>query len=276
MENVTITPRKFNTELDDEIPRHWCNNSPFMTHMLNIYTLLVPENELYYIRQLKRWEDQLTDKKLINDLQLFCRQEVQHGMGHKKYWDNFDSLGLKVKGFADMVGWFNYKFLEPILPKKVHVANIACIEHINAYLGNFYLQRGLLDESDERMRTLFYWHFAEEIEHKSVAFDVFQEISGSYLLRITGALLVFPLFYLINTCGTFYLLAQEGKIFCRKTWKDIGKFLFSDGAFGHALYNMMIYCKPGFKPEQVNDYHLAKEFFADENNQKHFKEFPQS
>jgi hypothetical protein len=49
---VQIVPRKLITEFDDEIPRYWCNDSAFMTHMLNTYTLLIPDNESYYIRHL--------------------------------------------------------------------------------------------------------------------------------------------------------------------------------------------------------------------------------
>ena len=245
-----------------------------MTHMLNTYTLLVPDNENYYIRHLNRCADKITDPELSERLQSFCRQEAQHGIGHKVYWKNLSEQGISYEGFVRLVGWFNYKLIEPILPQKVHLANIACIEHINAYLGNFYLERNLLGNSDPRMRVLFYWHFAEEIEHKSVAFDVFNEVSGSYVLRLLAAALVFPLFYLLNTCGTFYLLWQDGQFFRLRTWKDFGRFLFREGALLHALGNMLNFLKPGFHPSRLDDYSLVKEFFSRDENSRHFREFP--
>jgi len=269
-----IVPRKLNVNFDKNIPKYWCNNSAFMTHMLNTYTLLVPDNEIYYIRHLNACADDLTDQTLINRLHRFCRQEAQHGMGHKAYWRNLEESGINYKGFVGSVGWFNYKLLEPILPRAMHLANIACIEHINAYLGSFFLERDLLENADPKMKLLFYWHFAEEIEHKSVAFDVYENLYGSYLLRVSGAILVFPLFYTINTAGTLYLLWQDKRLFKLDTWRDYWGFLFKKGALVYTLRNILAYLSPGFSPSHKDDYRLVEEFFADENNSRHFKTFP--
>ncbi len=262
MNNSEIVPRRLNVEFDADMPRHWCGGSPFMTHMLNVYTLLVPDNELYYIRHINRMLDRVEDPALQQRIRDFCRQEAQHGSGHRAFWDVLDAQGVRYRRFVGFVGWFNYRLLEPLIPRRLHLANIACIEHINAYLGNLYLERDLLREAEPRLRLLFNWHFAEEIEHKCVAYDAFVAAGGTYFQRVLGALLVVPLFYLINTGGTFYLLAQEGQLLRRRTWRDIGRFLFRDGALVHALRNLAAYFKPGFDPTQVDDFALAHDFFA--------------
>ncbi len=262
MNNSEIVPRRLNVEFDADMPRHWCGGSPFMTHMLNVYTLLVPDNELYYIRHINRMLDRVEDPALQQRIRDFCRQEAQHGSGHRAFWDVLDAQGVRYRRFVGFVGWFNYRLLEPLIPRRLHLANIACIEHINAYLGNLYLERDLLREAEPRLRLLFNWHFAEEIEHKCVAYDAFVAAGGTYFQRVLGALLVVPLFYLINTGGTFYLLAQEGQLLRRRTWRDIGRFLFRDGALVHALRNLAAYLKPGFDPIQVDDFALAHDFFA--------------
>lgn len=262
MNNSEIVPRRLNVEFDADMPRHWCGGSPFMTHMLNVYTLLVPDNELYYIRHINRMLDRVEDPALQQRIRDFCRQEAQHGSGHRAFWDVLDAQGVRYRRFVGFVGWFNYRLLEPLIPRRLHLANIACIEHINAYLGNLYLERDLLREAEPRLRLLFNWHFAEEIEHKCVAYDAFVAAGGTYFQRVLGALLVVPLFYLINTGGTFYLLAQEGQLLRRRTWRDIGRFLFRDGALVHALRNLAAYFKPGFDPTQVDDFALAQDFFA--------------
>jgi hypothetical protein len=271
---VQIVPRKLITEFDDEIPRYWCNDSAFMTHMLNTYTLLIPDNESYYIRHLSNCSKEISNPDLVDKLHAFCRQEAQHGIGHKAYWRNLDKLGIDYRGFVRAVGWFNYKLLEPVIPRGLHLANIACIEHINAFLGNLFLKRNMLGNSNPKMKLLFNWHFAEEIEHKSVAFDVYEDLYGSYLLRIAGALLVIPLFYVINTGGTLYLLWQDKRLFRFDTWRDYCSFLFKEGALVHTLANLLAYLKPGFNPSQKNDYSLVENFFSDVENRKHLKEFP--
>lgn len=259
-EQGAVTPRKLNVEFPDSIPRYWFNGSPLLTHMLNVYTLLIPDNESYYIRQLKRCLKDIEDPGLKTQLLRFFRQEGQHGVAHKAFWANLEQQGVRHQGFTRAVNWFFYGVLEPILPRPVHLANIACIEHINAYLGHFYLSRRRLEIADEHMRLLFEWHFAEEIEHKSVAFDVFQTVSGSYPVRLFSAILVFPLFYMILTAGTFFLLGRDGRLLERRTWRDFGRHLFTDGALMHDLRNMGRYLKPAFHPWQIRDYSLAREF----------------
>ena len=274
MNSQRVTPRKFELKLEQDIPRYWCNDSPFMTHMLNTYTLLVPDNENYYIRQLSRYLDSTSDPDLAQRLQNFCRQEAQHGISHKMFWKNLDQLGIRYQGFVKAVGWFNYKLVEPTMPKCINLANIAYIEHINARIGEFYLRKQLLRDAEPSMKTLFNWHFAEEIEHKSVAHDVFLERCGNYFIRVLGAMLVFPLFYLFNTLGTIYLLYQDRQLFRWKTCVDAARFLFRDGAALHALGSLAIYLKPGFHPSQFDDYELAEQFFSEKEHGAALKEYP--
>jgi predicted metal-dependent hydrolase len=270
----SIVPRKIVVGFDPDIPKYWCNGSAFMSHMLNTYSLLVPDNENYYIRHLSGCIDQIRDNDLVESLQNFCRQEAQHGKGHKAYWKNLDAQGIRYRRFVGMVGWFNYKLLEPIIPRSIHLANIACIEHINAYIGSLFLKKNLLENSDPELKLLFNWHFAEEIEHKAVAYDVFEHLSGNYALRLLSSLLVFPLFYTINTVGTLYLLWQDKRFFCLSTWQDLGRFLFKNGALLHTLRNIFAYLKPGFHPSQIDDYALANRFLSAGENKAHLRAFP--
>ena len=60
------------------------------------------------------------------------------------------------------------------------------------------------------MRQLLEWHAVEELEHKSVAFDVLRAVNPSYALRMSGLVLA------TLTLGGFWiratraLLAQDG------------------------------------------------------------------
>ena len=183
-------------------------------------------------------------------------------------------LGVDFKGFVAAIGWFNYKLLEPLLPRGIHLANIACIEHLNAYLGDFYLQRDLLKNSDPKMKRLFYWHFAEEIEHQRVAFDVFEHLYGSYFLRVIGAFLVITLFFAINTGGTLYFLWQDKCLFRSSTSRECWNFMIKESALINSLRNTLDYLRPAFNPAQKNNYRLAKRFLSDPDNKKSFKICP--
>ncbi|HBC55987.1 MAG TPA: metal-dependent hydrolase, partial [Gammaproteobacteria bacterium] len=59
------------------------------------------------------------------------------------------------------------------------------LEHITAIGANVLLQNPILMQDVEpKYKELWYWHAVEESEHKAVAFDVFQAVSGNYWLRI--------------------------------------------------------------------------------------------
>ena len=70
---------------------------------------------------------------------------------------------------------------------------IAAIEHFTAVLGEWILNdSGELDVigADPAMLDLMRWHGSEEVEHRSVAFDVYQHLSGNYVRRLVSMVLV--------------------------------------------------------------------------------------
>jgi predicted metal-dependent hydrolase len=66
------------------------------------------------------------------------------------------------------------------------VAIIAAIEHYTAFLGDWILNSEALDRegADPTMLDLLRWHGAEEVEHRSVAFEVFMHVDGGYRRRV--------------------------------------------------------------------------------------------
>lgn len=263
-ENYTpnIVPRRFYEIFDAQEKKYWFEDSPFLTRMLDSYTLLVPDNEQYYIRNIQKCYSRIKNPKLKRQIKNFFRQESQHGIAHKRYWENLKLQRVPIEKYIKFINLFLYKFLEPITPLKLRISVISFIEYINAYMGNIFLRKNLLRTATPPMRRLFEWHFAEEIEHKAVAFEVYQTLSGNYLLRALTAFLVFPIFYLLLSFGAFYMLYWDGKLFRRKTWNDLFQHLFwRDKVFFENLGFLWKYLKPGFHPWDIEDYGLAAGFF---------------
>jgi predicted metal-dependent hydrolase len=59
------------------------------------------------------------------------------------------------------------------------------------------------------MLDLLRWHGAEEVEHRSVAFDLFQHLSGSYLLRVLAMMGVFPVLLWLWLVGTRFMSRRD-------------------------------------------------------------------
>jgi len=260
-----ITPRTFRVAFPEDIPRHWANGSAFLTAVLNTYTLLVPDNELYYMRTLRKTLGRIDDTGLKDDLLAFFRQEGEHGMAHRRYRDNLRAQGYRFDSFVNIVGFLLYRIIEPILPLKLHVAIVAAIEHFNALLGHLFLKNDILRDSDPRMKLLFEFHFSEEIEHKAVSVDALRAIGGGEFIRISGMVIAAPLLYLTFTVGTVMFLVQDRQLLRGRTIRDMWQHFFTrDGMVWGSLVLLGRYCLPGFHPSDIDDAELARNVFRGE------------
>ena len=69
--------------------------------------------------------------------------------------------------------------------------NLAYAEGFEAFtcaLACFSLQTASFDRMHPAVRELFAWHLMEEIEHRTVAFDVYEHVVGGYLYRLVVGL----------------------------------------------------------------------------------------
>lgn len=263
MSTDSLQPRRLLAAFPPETPRHWCGGDAFLSHLLNTYTLLVPGNEGYYIRTLKRCLPAIADPALREAMLRFMQQEGQHGVGHRRCWALLQAQGYRIDAFRRPVDGFLYRVLEPITPQPLRLSMVACVEYVNAYLGHEFLAQSLLRDAEPALRALFEWHFAEEIEHKRVAPDVLRHLSGSHGLRLLGAALVLPLFYLLMTAGTLALLHQDRALYRRATWRQAWRHLWSrDRMLPRTLAHVGAYLRRDFDPDRLDDRALAQDVIA--------------
>ena len=260
---ASLQVRRFVAQYSDTTPRHWCDGNAVITHILNAYTLLVPGNEGFFIRTLKECATKIDDPATLENIMHFSHQEGQHGAGHVRYWRILEKQGYRIRGFHQKVDFLLYRVIERITPFKLRLSLVSCVEHVNAFIGHEFLAQEILKDADPSLRALFEWHFAEEIEHKSVAFDVLQRLAPSYLLRLLGAIMVLPLFYLLTTCGTFYLLFQDKLLRKGTTWRLFREHLWRRHHLARrTLHHIGAYLRPSFHPSQLRDENLATEALA--------------
>jgi hypothetical protein len=109
----------------------------------------------------------------------------------------------------------------------------------------------LFGDSDSAVASLVLWHFVEEIEHKNVAFDVFDHLHGSYFWRMVG--LVYATLHIFWRTGQGYraLLREDGlwrSMACRwRMTKLLGRI------FKNILPGWFRIWRPGYHPSQVED-----------------------
>ena len=187
-----------------ELPRHWIPGEPFATHLINVLHLLLPEGERWFCHVFKQALPLIRDEQLAEDVRGFIGQEAVHAESHQGVLDHFDAHGTDTRPYVQQISWLFGKVLgdrgyagkqgqEWIVER---VALIAAIEHFTAFLGQWVLDARELDEAgaDPTMLDLLRWHGAEEVEHRSVAHDLFAHLDGRYSRRVRTMLIAAPLF----------------------------------------------------------------------------------
>ncbi len=230
MSGTGIYVRRLDTALTHDIPRHWCRDEPFATHLLNALSSVFPVGERFFVRSVlqhsKAFKD---DPRLSSEVHAFAAQEGLHNREHDRHVEMLVKQGYRgvltrnriIDGFFR---WMNK--WQPV----TSLAATAAIEHLTATLSRVVLSDDrVVHGMDPRMHSLWQWHALEECEHKSVAYDVLLRVSSSYWLRVY-VLVVSTLGLAVGTLErSIYMLRKDGELFEWKTWRDCWRALFSSG-----------------------------------------------
>ena len=109
----------------------------------------------------------------------------------------------------------------------------------------------LLASSEERLRTLWLWHSAEESEHKSTAFDLYQALGGSHEWRITWFKRITTVFLMDTLRQTVNNLHHDGTLWQWRTWESAATTLFgAEGLIRRTYKPWRAYIRRDFHPSQ--------------------------
>ncbi|CAG1005638.1 hypothetical protein MYXO_03400 [Myxococcaceae bacterium] len=186
-DGVAVQPRRFEFRALDRVPQYWFDGNPIMTHTENAFSILIPPGERFFIRSVQRFADRTTDPELRDLIRAFAQQEALHTRAHNEFNASLARFGVDVTrevAAADRV----FEKLGRYLPKKMQLAITVFLEHLTAtgahlLFGEPAVARAMHPE----MLRFWRWHAAEELEHKAVAFDLYREVGGGYLLRVFSA-----------------------------------------------------------------------------------------
>ncbi|MBG6094472.1 metal-dependent hydrolase [Nocardioides sp. WG-D5] len=215
---VALHPR--NVKFDwSRLPLVWIPGEAFASHYISVLHLLLPEGERWFVKVFSEILPLIEDDQLREDVIGFIGQEGVHAAAHQEVQDYFNDNGLDVRPFAAEIEALFRKILgdrdltgrakEEWLIERAAI--IAGLEHLTAVLGNWVLNSPALDEAgaDETMLDLLRWHGAEEVEHRNVAYDVFQHVDGRYLRRVRSYLLGGTALLLLWWRGAGYLMRND-------------------------------------------------------------------
>ncbi|MBF9329519.1 metal-dependent hydrolase [Mycobacteroides chelonae] len=177
-------------------PKHFAQNDIVFSHTVAFLSAIFPPGEDIFVRSVRRYRDKITDPDLKKRVAGFIGQEMTHGLQHRELNEQLAEMGYPT-------AWFEYflqstermeKFLDKQYPdpdrcrriRHLLLAFTVGAEHFTAVFAENVLGRPDIQKllSDPEIRNMLNWHALEELEHKSVAFDVYRDIGASEQLRI--------------------------------------------------------------------------------------------
>ncbi|HQW52576.1 MAG TPA: metal-dependent hydrolase [Acinetobacter sp.] len=192
-----IHPRKVKFDWENT-PVDWIPQQPFASYFINEINNILPAGEFWFCRLYNKVMPQITDEKLKQDVQAFIRQEAMHAVAHNSA--NQEYLGqrnIDIQRNLKIMDWlFNTALADQPFGQNVpkvldhqwdifRLGVIATVEHMTCVLGKYALYNKRWEQlgADPEMIDLIKWHGSEEIEHRTVAFDLYRHLGGSYIAR---------------------------------------------------------------------------------------------
>lgn len=205
----------------EDLPRHFIADDVMRSHIGAMLSAVFPEGEDFFVRSVRAYRDQVTDPELKEQVKGFIGQEAIHGREHRTFNERLNEVGYPTR-FVDRRVKVGLAILNKVAPKSVQLAVTAALEHYTASFAEALLrdQKSQDEFATDEIRALFTWHAMEESEHKSVAFDVFQEVSGNRAIRVGTMTAVHVGFFLAMSISVTHSLLLD-----RKSWRKVPKSL---------------------------------------------------
>jgi predicted metal-dependent hydrolase len=250
-----LVVRKLLIDMAQPIARDWCDRDPFRSAFFNALSMSFPIGEQFFIDAVRGGLAGLPEAQQAafrTEVQGFIGQEATHRRLHALYNEHLDALGLvndwerrarerfKLMEGVDMRHWLG-----------ITAAN----EHFTAVFADWILRNPQwLGSDDERLRTLWLWHSAEESEHRSTAFDLYRALGGNEEWRLRWFRRVSVVFLGDALRQTLANLRRDGSLWRFRTWSGAARFLFSRNGLVRGTFGAWrAYLRADFHPRQQDD-----------------------
>lgn len=247
--SVGIPPRHVDFSMAEDSPRYFYGNNATATMFFAMLSGSFPPGERFFMESVRSFRDRIEDDHLKAQVSGFMGQEAIHGREH----DRLNAL-LAERGFdmesSDRIVKFGLKIFD-LMPASTRLAATTFMEHFTALLAEQLLNdEGFAGRADPEMIKIWQWHALEELEHKSVAYDVYSIIGNSRLERVVAAL-ASSVVLLPMIGGTWaWMLAKEGKLGSAKDNITGLKMLFGmNGFVTKIIPKIPLYLKSSFHPK---------------------------
>jgi len=244
--------------------------NPVVTSLFVVLSAMFPPGEMFFIESIRNVRNQIKDEKLLEDIRAFIAQEAFHSREHKTLNNHLihsnypEVIEIEAKTKARLDKLRKLSTVE-------QVAATVVMEHYTATLARLLLTDQLIKrKTTQESRNLWEWHALEELEHKSVAFDVLNAIGGNSsknrklaLARVTKLIMPIMFEYWIK------ILKRKDIRFSLKQLKD-GVYLGFGGINRLGILSKAFVDMLDVRDENFNPLHMQTEQLEAEFREKLF------
>lgn len=244
--------------------------NPVVTSLFVVLSAMFPPGEMFFIESIRNVRNQIKDEKLLEDIRAFIAQEAFHSREHKTLNNHLihsnypEVIEIEAKTKARLDKLRKLSTVE-------QVAATVVMEHYTATLARLLLTDQLIKrKTTQESRNLWEWHALEELEHKSVAFDVLNAIGGNSsknrklaLARVTKLIMPIMFEYWIK------ILKRKDIRFSLKQLKD-GVYLGFGGVNRLGILSKAFVDMLDVRDENFNPLHMQTEQLEAEFREKLF------
>ena len=245
---ITVRRLQFNPQA---IRRHYFANSPVMSHLLTALSSTFPIGEQFFVHSVRNVRDKVKDENLQAQIAAFIGQEAMHSKAHAEFNAAWRSEDYNLDRFQ---AWLARKddYVKNLHPK-IQLAITCAFEHFTALLGGYILRHPeVLATLDEDAAKLWVWHAIEEIEHRAVAFDVYQAVYGDDKIRRMIMRSVTTGFASLTLYSATRLFLQDKKKSLPKVGGNIFGFYLLGKMFLQLAPEYLAYFKTDFHPSEID------------------------
>jgi predicted metal-dependent hydrolase len=231
----------------------WNRQRPAFSHIVNAGSLAMPYLEPYLIETMRQARAKLTDPALIADIDLYIGQEAAHYRQHQQFNKRLAELGYTTVPQMEALLKADYQRFGRERSFAFNLAYAEGFEAMALAMGHMLVadRDYLFRDGDAAVGSMILWHFVEEIEHKSVTYDVFAALDGRYAWRIYGLLWATIHIMAHTRQGYAALLAEDG------LWADwrqrLALYQLLGRIFARLLPRLLRIMVPGYDPRRVAD-----------------------
>ncbi len=247
-----LVVRRLLIDLETPFPGRWNGGDAFRSAFFNALSMSFPAGEQYFIDSVRAGLKALPEAKraaMTAQVQGFIGQEATHRRIHAWFNAQLDKLGYdnEIERRANQ-----RRLAHEADDLRNKVAATAATEHFTAIFANWLLHHPqALQGAEPRLQTLWQWHSAEESEHRTTAFDLYQALGGNHHWRIRVFKYITYVFLSDVLRQTLRNLHHDASLFKWSSWRSAWSLWFARDGMIRGNYRLWRdYLAADFHPSQ--------------------------